>query len=300
MLRCTVSGLIPLMLTNKYAVHTEPFYSNNTKDFEDIVRHESYYMIRKLPVILAERLLLPEVPSLLRRQKKNGMWKVKDTERITYDILSALKHIGVLARPDSERSPRYCPLDTLNGKYDFYSLLIKANIFQQTDETDDHEMATLIADIGSDQKENGSWDDTVIGTVVNIENLLDLGVRQDDTSILHGVDFLFDNLNSELEGIHTTASYGLVASHMFTTRDRNAEFASSVKLKPEWIPRSLCFRTLAIITNTVCLTLLVRLGMENDKRVALALDNIYQLYVKYGGLCAHYIKQPFIKPTLKR
>jgi len=283
------------MLTSKYAIHTESFYSNNTKLFEGIAKHESYYMIRKLPVVLAERLLLPELPSLLSRQKRNGMWKVRDTERITYDIFSALKHIGVLDKTDSERSPGYCPLDTLKEKYDFYSLLMKANIFQQTDERDDHEIAVLIADIRSHQKENGSWDDTVTGTVVNVEDLLDLGVGQDDTSILHGVDFLFDNLNSELEGIHATAPYGLVACNMFTTRDRNSEFASAIKLKPEWIPRSACFRTLAIITNTVCLTLLVKLGMENDKRVALALDSVYQLYTEYGGLCAGNIKKPFMK-----
>jgi len=300
MLRCTESGLIPLMLSNKYAVYTESFYTDNTRLFEDIVKHESYYMIRKLPVVLAERLLLPELPSLLSRQKRNGMWKVKDTERITYDILSALKHIGVLDKTDSERSPRYCPLDTLKEKCDFYSLLIKANIFQQTDERDNHEIALLIADIRRNQKENGSWDDTVTGTVVNMEDLLDLGVGQDDTSISRGVDFLFDNLNSELEGIHATAPYGLVACNMFTTKDRNSEFASAIKLKPEWIPRSACFRTLAIITNAVCLTLLVKLGMENDKRVALALDNIYQLYTEYGSLCASYIKLPFMKYASKR
>jgi|WetSurMetagenome_2_1015567.scaffolds.fasta_scaffold46193_1 hypothetical protein len=294
MLRCTISGLIPLMISKKYATYGETFYKAETQQFKAIIRHESYYLIRKLPVALAERLMLPELPSLLSGQKKNGMWKVKDTERITYDILSALKYIGQIDKVYSDGSLRYNPAEYIKNKYGFYSLLIKANILRQTDEKDKSAIATLVAGIKNKQKETGSWDDTVIGTVVNMENLLDLNVRKDDTSILHGVKFLFSNLNSKLAGIHTTAPYGLVADNIFTTENRNQEFMSATKLRPEWIPRKLCFRTLAIIPDTVCLTLLVSLGMENDNRVEFALDNIYQLYAKHGGLCASNIKQPYI------
>lgn len=93
MLRCTVASLIPLMLAENYKESTEDFYKENKKEFEDIIRHKSYYILRKLPVVIAERLLIPELPCLITKQMKNGMWK-GDTERITYDILSAIKHIS--------------------------------------------------------------------------------------------------------------------------------------------------------------------------------------------------------------
>jgi hypothetical protein len=293
-LRCTISGLIPLMMSSQYSGHTESFYRDNTKLFTDIIKHESYYVLRKLPVSVAERLLVPVLLSLLSGQKNNGMWKVRDTERITFDILSALKHTNLLDRLISERSLKYNPLDYVKYKYDFYSLLIKSGIYQKTDDNDKSEIAAFIAEIQNTQQDNGSWDNTVVGTVVNIENLLDLGIEKEDVYIQRGIKYLFSNLNNKFEGIHTINPYGLVAENIFSSSDRIKEFESADKLKPEWIPRKLCFRTMAIIPDTVCLTLFVRMSMEDDKRVQLALDNIYKLYTEYGGLCATNIKQPFL------
>jgi hypothetical protein len=108
------------------------------------------------------------------------------------------------------------------------------------------------------------------------------------------VEFLFANLQSDLQGIHTTSTYDLVGHHIFSVKDRNLEFNSAVTLMPEWLPRNLCFRTLAVIPNAVCLLLFIRLGMQTDQRVALALKNVYELYRTYGGLCASNIKQPFL------
>jgi len=294
MLRCTLSGLIPLMMSGKYAGYAESFYEAETQHFQAVIRHKSYYLLRRLPVSISERLILPELPSLLSSQKKNGMWKVKETERITYDILAALKYTGLFDNLYSNGSLKYSPLDYVRDRYDFYSLLIKSKIYQKNNDKDIYAKTVVTAEILNKQKDNGSWDDTVTSTVVNIESLMDMDIEKDNSSVLRGVEFLFRNLNEKLDGIHTTAPYGLQAGNMFTTKDRIKEFTSADKLKPEWIPRKLCFRTMAIIPDTVCLVLLIRLGMENDKRVESALDNIYHLYNEYGGLCASNIKQPFL------
>ena len=50
------------------------------------------------------------------------MWKVKDTERITYDILSAVKHAGVFDKAHSEGDLRFSPLEYVKDRYDFLVL----------------------------------------------------------------------------------------------------------------------------------------------------------------------------------
>ena len=294
MLRCTVASLIPLMLVENYKECTEEFYKEHKKEFDDIIRHKSFYILRKLPVVIAESLLIPELPCLITTQMKNGMWK-GDTERMTYDILSAIKHIGRLNVTDACNNIKYSPLETLKDNFSFYSLLIKKNIYEQVSDRDRHEIEAQILQIKNSQNADGSWEDTVVGTVTNMEMLLDLDLVKEDEAIQNGIRFLYRNLNEDLQGIHTKATYDLVGHHIFTTKDRDGEFDSALRLKPEWLPRNLCFRTLAIIPNAISLTLFIRLGMENDKRIALALENIYQLYKTYGGLCATNIKQPFLK-----
>ena len=294
MLRCTISGLIPLMQSECYAGYAESFYAAKANEFQNIMAHGSYYLLRELPVPLAQRLLEPELPKLLAAQKKSGMWKVKDTERITYDILAALVHVGLLDGAHPEATLKYNPSAYLAPKGDFYALLIKDRILQAPAEGDAAARAALIADIVGRQEADGSWEGTVVGTVLYLNQLLDLGLAREDPVITCGVDFLFANLQADLQGIHTSEPYSLLTHNVFTTLSRNREFESARRLKPEWLPRSLCFRTMAIIPNTVCLRLLIRLGLEGDERVARALDSLYALYSEHGGLCASNIKEPYI------
>lgn len=290
MLRCTVASLIPLMLSDQYSEKADELYADNKSLFEGIIGHDSYYLLRKLPKSLARDLLEPVLPELIAKQKKNGMWKAKDSERVTYDIVSALVYIGL----NPETDLNYNPMETLSKNYSFYSLLIKRLIYKKLSKTDISELHKQITKIKKEQAEDGSWDETVIGTCTAIENLLALGADQSESAIWRGVDYLFTQFNQEIEGLHTAGPYGLTAHHMFVTLDRNHEFKCAQQLKPEWIPRKPCFHTLAIIPNAICLTLLVRMGYENETRVSAALGNIYELYTKWGGLCATNIKKPFM------
>lgn len=286
MLRCNVAGLIPLMASGRYGDRAGEFYAKHEHEFEDIVRHRSYYLLRRLPKPVAAHLLSPALPDLMAKRKKDGLWN--KSERITYDILSAIRHAGV-GEPDERPLAK-----ALAENEGFYALLLKKDILGALDDRDRAAIGDLVAREKGEQKADGSWEDTVVGTVVHMEALLDLGLDPGDETIRRGVEFLFSNLNGDLQGIHTKETYGLVGHDIFTTADRNAEFEAAQRLKPEWIPRNVCFRTLAMLPNAVCLMLLVRLGLENDERVARALDGVYELFATYGGLCASNIKKPFL------
>ncbi len=289
MLRCNVAGLIPLMASQRYGGRTEELYGQFKPALEAVMRTGSYYLLRKLPASVAGRLLTPGLAAVLSGQRKDGLWA--RSQRITYDILSAIKHTGA---GEIGEILKYDPLGALEGSADLYALLIRRHIYNKPGERDSGAIAQMLREIKDKQAENGSWDATVIGTAVQMETLLDLGADPQDAAVRRGSGFLFANFHDDLQGMHTKAAYGLTGHGMFTSEDRYAEFDTALRLRPQWIPRAVCFRTLAVIQTSVCLTLLLRLGLESDARVVRALDNIHDLITAYGGLCASNIKKPFL------
>ena len=265
------------------------FVRAHERSFESIISHKGYYLLRKLPKPVAKKLLLPVLPDLLSKQRKTGLWS--NSERITYDILTAIQTADVGDIGEILKQQHIAAIETSEG---FYAVLIKKDIFGTLQERDRAAIGEMIAKEKGEQKENGSWEDTVVGTALHLETLLDLDVNPEDEAIRRGVAFLFANWNEALQGIHTKNTYDLVGHAMFTTPDRRREFEAAERLKPEWLPREVCFRTLAVLPNAVCLILLIRLGLEEDERVVRALDNVYHLFSTYGGLCATNIKKPFL------
>ena len=295
MLRCNVAGLIALMASDRYRDQVGSFYERYRNEFEGILRHKGYYLIRKLPKPVARQLLLPALPDLRSKQRKDGLWN--QSERTTYDILSAIQYTQMTGVDDGSNGRLAQMLDNNES---FYALLIKRDILGILGDTDRAAIAGLIEKEKEGQAADGSWENTIVGTVSHIEALLDLNLSLSDQEIWHGVEFLFANWNECLPGIHTKDAYGLIGHSIFTTADRKAEFDAAERLRPEWIPRYTCFRTLAIMQNSVCLSLLIRLGLENDDRVSRALDNLYNLYFTYGGVCAQAIsKSPLYKCRIK-
>lgn len=213
----------------------------------------------------------------------------------TYDIYTALKQIGMLDEILDEGLLKYDTISCIKQNYDFYSLLIKKNIFNNTTVRDNNEINNCIDEIKERQEYDGSWNSTVIGTAVNMEYLMELGIKSDDTTVKKGVEFLFSNLNETLDGLHTNIPYGFEAHNMFTTDNRNMEFNAAQELKPEWIPRNVCYRHLAVIQNYQALIVLLRLGMEDRKEVTQALDNLYNIYETYGGYCDSDIKKKYVE-----
>ena len=290
MLRCTVAGLIPLMNSRQYAATADTLFRDNLAGFEAIIRHKSYYLLRTLPVKTARTLLAPVMPGITAKQMKNGLWRGKNGVQTTFDIISAFDHAGLM---DTSTVP-HSPLAAVRDEYDEYALLIKRLLQAEFTQEDSRALAALMREIVSTQQANGSFVDTVTGTVIHMNRLLDLGMPQDDPVIMRGADYLLAQRKPSLQGIHTSGTYPLIVSDVFTTEDRTTEFQAALTYRPEWLPSHVCFRTMAIIPNAVCLILLLRLGLESAPGVSAALSSLYDLYVRHGGLCATNIKKPYL------
>ena len=294
MLRCTVAGMIPILMSEKYADLHANIFVNSRSYFDSILKSESYYILRYLPADIARELAQTHITEVLKKQRKTGLWKIKDAERITYDIYAALKHIGILDKVLSSGLLKYDTLAGIADNYDYYSLLIKKNVFGKLTEKDVKMMEAHINKIIDSQESDGSWGNTVIETSVNLEMLTELGVASDDTSISLGCKYLFSNLNSDFPAHHVGSPYGFNAQYMFSGKDRGREFEAAQKLRPEWIPRAVCFHHLGVIQNSVALITLLRLGFEKNDSVSHAVDNLYYIYCEYHGFCDSDIKKKYV------
>lgn len=290
MLRCTAAGLMPILNSRRYASVADALFAEKRAAFDAIIGHKSYYLLKALPRRMARALLLPVLPELKARQQKTGLWRGKDSHKITLDILSALDH----AELTEEAGLAYSPVLSLRDNHDEYALLIKRLLGAALTPEDTGALLALKQELSAAQGADGSFAQTVTGTVVYLERLLALGTAQDDPVVRRGVAYLLSQRKPTLRGMHTSEPYCLTAANIFSSENREAEFQAAAALKPEWLPRHVCFHTMAMIPNAVCLSLLVRLGLEDDPGVAAALQSLYALYREHGGFCATDIKKPYL------
>ena len=206
-------------------------------------------------------------------------WRGKNSTKLCFDILSAIDHAGLV----QEAKLPYSPLETLRNCHDEYALLVKQLLHEPFTQADTIALTELKDDITRAQETNGSFGQTVTGTVVQLERLLALGMATDHPVIRQGAAYLLSQRKAMLQGMHTSAPYSLAVPNIFTTENRESEFQAALALKPEWLPRHVCFHTMAMIPNAVCLNLLLRLGLEDDPGVSSALQAQYALYQKHGG-----------------
>jgi hypothetical protein len=172
--------------------------------------------------------------------------------------------------------------------------LIKKNIFGTLSEKDEEMITDYINDIYGKQESNGSWGNTVIETSIYLEKLTELGLTSGDEPVSLGCNYLFSNMNSVFPAHHVGSAYGFEAEFMFSGKDRSMEFEAAQKLKPEWIPRAVCFHHLGVIQNSVALITLLRLGFEKNDSVIRAIDNLYNIYNEYHGFCDSDIKKKYV------
>jgi len=254
--------------------------------------------LREIPPEILDRFFVEHIPVLLDKQNRQGTWKLKNGERITYDILAALQHLGKL--PNLRTELKYDLLSNVREKGDLYSLLIKKDFFGVLVAQDEKRLEQYVSIIVISQEEDGSWHNTVIGTAIEISNLLMCGIDQEHPSITKGIGYLFDHLNISWEGFHVGKPYGFKAHHVFCSDNRGEEFRIVSLLKPEWIPRQICFNHLAVLQNAFTLNLLIKLGFENDQHIEFALDNLFEIEQQWGGFCDSDIKKGFIREQKKQ
>ena len=173
MLRCTLSSLIPLLNSEKYAFMQDELYERHESAFSHILERESYYILRELPKTVLEKFFTGFIPQLLDKQHRSGTWKIKNGERISFDVLSALDRCGRL--PDPETELKYDLYKNIEHKSDLYSVIIKHAYYRHKNADIETERQAWIKKILGSREVDGSWHSTVIGTVANIETLLLLG-----------------------------------------------------------------------------------------------------------------------------
>lgn len=288
LLRCTLAGMIPLMASKKYSVLTEVFYKFRRSDFDNILKSQSFYLLREIPQAIAARLLAPRIAHILALQEEDGLWPGLDRVRKTYDILSALQYTGMLDKLREEGRIKDARR-TLEERYDYHSLLIKSQIFRETSYKDERAIRDMIEEIQNRQFSDGSFDHSVFATAYHMEKLSALGVTGRDLAIQKAVSFLFRNQSKHWEAQPGTKQ-GVYQAYVFSTGNRVLEFQSAQKYRPEMQPLRVCYSALGIVQSAYCLKMLVALGLENDARVQAAMEGILTLIEQYQGLCYREIR----------
>jgi len=299
MLRCTMTGIIVLLKSKNY--HDKILNSDHCAShvFENVLEHESWYLIPDLPEIRMKNLILPLVPDIIEKQNKNGSWKKKNSEKISFDILRALQHVGILDDLLLNNEFRYDPKQWTLGQLSEYSLLTKRLIFNINEPDDDKAVCLFVENIKSEQQANGSWDNSIVSTCYHMNKMLDFGINAQCEAIKKGVDYILSTYNEKIDAWHVQTPYGLSINHFFSTENRFTELEYASKLYPEWIPRSLCFRHIAIMQNTTALKLLLRLGYEDNELVEKSLNETFYLLTTYNGLCDSDIKKSYFASVEK-
>lgn len=293
LLRCTVAGMLPLLKSQKYAHITDDFFGVRANDIYEIETRKLYYLIPWLPHQKAKNIMQLLLPEVVKKQKKNGLWGVKDAGFHTYCILEALDYTDLLDEVELNNLK-----NTLKDDYDYYALLTKKMLHSLL-EKDLEAINNIIQEDKGKQEKNGSWGNTVVETVYYLNRLLKLGIAVQDLAMKQGIEFLFSCYNIELDALHTKDPYGLKIKGIFTSDDRQAEFEAAERYFPELLPRSKCFRHIAIIQHSLCINFLIQIGMENDQRTEQAMDSVYGIFKEYNGLCDSDVKRKYLQSHKK-
>jgi hypothetical protein len=236
-----------------------------------------------------------DIKNIIKTQNSTGDWKRKDSGRISFWLLKALKHSGHLDILLKENRFRYDPFLPYRNNNDFYSLVVRKDIMNAPLEGDAELCRKIAEDIFSKQEEDGSRNGTVISACEMLENLLMLDIEINNPRLRRGADRLLGTCVKDV--IRNSGNIGgVVAAHnMFTTGVRMDEFKSATEEKPEWLPRQLCYNHLPMIQTGAAIKTLILLGLENDERVISACENLIKMKETYGGWCDTNVRNALIK-----
>jgi hypothetical protein len=293
-MRCSTAVIQALMLHPNYKQHdwimkeaikmAKPHFKNQW----------DVGFLLNLPVKNAYEIIEPEIPRLIKTQKPNGLWKVKDSKRISYGILKALKYSEHLTILIDELCLRCDPFLSFREDNDYYGFVVRKNIMGKLLPDDAKLKEKLVSEVLINQDANGSWNNTVISTSSHIETLLELGIKIGDPNIRRGAHWLFSVYSEDIYRQSNNMGGFLVAHNMFSSQNRDEEFKSALAERPEWNPKGLCYMHLPMIQTGVALKTLIKLGFGNDKRVISACDNFLELRQTYGGWCDSNIRNGLI------
>lgn len=269
--------------------------------YKNACGQDDYRYTIVLPVSEAYKVMEAAKSEIIKTQRPSGGWKIKDSARISFWLLKTLDYTGHLEVMLKEGSFRYNPFKPFRDRSDLYSFVIRRDLMKAPIQSDAGLSEKLAEEIFAIQDGDGSWNGTVMSTCHHIEKLLMLGMKSNDEHIRKGADWLFGKYKTDVIR-HSNNLGGTVVAHaMFTSSERNNEFVSAEKEKPEWIPRQLCYNHLPNIQTGEAIKTLIKLGFEEDSRVISACENFIWMREKYGGWCDSNVRNTLIEESkLKR
>ena len=238
----------------------------------------------------ARSLVQPWVARLIRIQRPTGMWKIRDAKRISCGVLLALRHARLLDELLEQKRLRYDPLTPFARGFDYYDVLVRREVLADKGEVD-LAAAQLITKALGVQRADGSWDGTVISTCHHVDRVMRLGATARDGRLQKAARWLLQHCIGDVRRQSPAVGGVIVAHNMFSGDDRASEFNSAMQLRPEWDPKSACFRHLPNIQNGLAIRTLVALGHADDERVIRACENLVELGRSFGGYCDTNIRK---------
>ena len=289
-MRCSTAAIQALVLHPQYR-NKDGILTEAVNIAENMVRKNfAFSFVRNLPPASAQEIMTPEIPRILKTQRSNGLWKIKNARIISYDVLSALRHSEILAELLNASRFRYDHFQSFREETDYYALVVRRNTIGDMFNDDPSLQGELISTILSKRNKEGDWNGTVISTSNHLEMLVELGIASDDSRISKSIDWLLSVYIEDVPRFSKKFPGVVVAHHMFSTEAREAEFQSAKEEKSEWNPVGLCYCHLPMIQTGFALKVLIRLGYENDERVIAACNNLLELRRIYDGWCDSNIR----------
>ena len=273
-LRCT-DGIIAALLTH-------PNYQSYKELIQEarklVLSHRGKWAYAfHLPKEEAKKALMKCLPVIIKKQQSSGLWKRKYAEVYTYGLLRALKHAEFL----EQDTFRYDLYQAFREKTDLISKLVRKNIMNENNV----DMKNVVAELFSNQQENGSWYNSLSATCFQLQILNELGIDASHEFVSLAIKWLFEQFHETFEGRAKTWAFDF--ENIFLTDNYTAEQNGFQQVAPEH-GRNPCIGSLLAgvdsyiiqnpaITTAIALYTLTRLGYGNDKRIVDAYESLYNI-----------------------
>lgn len=240
-----------------------------------------------LPPADARAFLKPVIPHIIKAQKATGCWRARDARLLSYAMLRALAHAGLLDAVLPQL--RFDPFTPFREAEDWLGSAVRCGVLHAPRADESALQAHILAELAALQQDDGSWEHTVIATVYHLEILTALNQTASD-SFARGITYLFARLRDDVPTHNRLFPGQLVAHDMLTAADRRAEYRGALAHKPEWLPVGACYNHLPIIQTGYALRFLNTAGHADDPRVLAACENFVELFDRFGGWCDTYVR----------
>ena len=260
-LRCTDGIVAALLSCPKFRSNRDLIAAAN----KFVLGHKSKWAYAYfLPKTEAKKTLVTCLTEIIRKHQSTGKWKRKNSEIHTYGILRALKHAELL----DQIQFKHDPYRSFINKTDLISVLIRKNIMEETDVNTEDTTRLIFAE----QSKNGSWYNSLSATSFRLQELIELGFNRKNPAVSQAVNWIYEFFHEALEW--RRQAYAMRFQNAFFNNDNKAEEEGYNQTASE-IGRT-CIHH-AAMSSAIVLYTLTRLGIENDKHILKAFQNLYNL-----------------------